>query len=97
MSEWWYEPSWGVNCGPNLLRLIAKGIAQIVLDVSDVLEVGSSNLSKNKEEEKQSFFHTALRNICKVYISFLHHVNSKEVVLDIVTCIELYIIVLTIS
>ena len=29
-----------VNCGPNLIRLIAKGYAQIVSDVSvDVLDV----------------------------------------------------------
>ena len=32
----WYEPSWGVDCGPNLIRLIAKGYAQIVSDVSEV-------------------------------------------------------------
>ena len=24
MCEWWYEPSWGVNSGPNLIWLIAK-------------------------------------------------------------------------
>ena len=39
MSEWWYEPSWSVNCGPNLIWWIAKGFAQIVSDVLvDVLE-----------------------------------------------------------
>ena len=25
-----YEPSWGVNCGPNLIWLIAEVYAQIV-------------------------------------------------------------------
>ena len=39
----WYEPSWGVDYGPNLIRLIAKGYAQNVsdvsVDVSDVSEV----------------------------------------------------------
>ena len=40
MSEWWYEPSWGVDCEPNLIRLIAKGYAQIVSDVAfDVANV----------------------------------------------------------
>ena len=59
MTEWWYEPSWGVDCGPHLIRLIAKGYAQIVLDgsvdvsvdvavdvsvdVLDVLEVSSKS------------------------------------------------------
>ena len=39
MGEWWYEPSWSVNCGPNLIQLISKGYAQIVSDVSvDVSE-----------------------------------------------------------
>ena len=45
----WYEPSWGVNCGQNLIRLIAKGYAQIVsdlsVDVSDVSEVLLTGLS----------------------------------------------------
>ena len=49
MSECWYEPSWSVNCGPNLIRLITKGYAQIVsdvsVDVSDVLEVFLTGLS----------------------------------------------------
>jgi hypothetical protein len=38
--EGWYEPSWGVNCRPSLIWLIAKGYAQIVSDVSvDASEV----------------------------------------------------------
>ena len=44
-----YEPSWGVDCRPNLIRLIAKGYAQIVsdvlVDVSDVSEVLLTGLS----------------------------------------------------
>ena len=40
VSELWYEPSWGVHCGPILVQLIDKGYAQIVLfDVLNVLEV----------------------------------------------------------
>ena len=27
MSEWWYEPSWGVNWGPNLIQL--KGTCKL--------------------------------------------------------------------
>ena len=52
ISESWYEPSWGVKCGTNLIWLIAKGYAQIVsdvsvdvLDVSDVLLTGLSSLA----------------------------------------------------
>jgi hypothetical protein len=32
------EIAWMVNCGPNLIWLISKGCALIVLDVSDVME-----------------------------------------------------------
>ena len=38
------EPSWDVNCGPNLKQLIAKVYTQIGLDVSvDVSDVWEAN------------------------------------------------------
>ena len=46
MSEWWYEPSWGVDCRPNLIRLIAKGYAQIVSDVLVDVSVDVSDVSE---------------------------------------------------
>ena len=54
MSECWYEPSWSVNCGPNLIRLIAKRYAQIVSDVSGVaLEV---NIKMTTNKVKKSLY-----------------------------------------
>jgi hypothetical protein len=57
LSESWYEPSWAVNCGPNLIWLIVKEYAQIVSDVfvdfSDVskeLLTGLSSLAIAKTD-----------------------------------------------
>ena len=65
------EPSWSVNCGPNLIRLIAEVFAQIVSDVSgDVLDSegdlifndlevggirGHADISQGFEESWQDF------------------------------------------
>ena len=61
MSEWWYEPSWGIDCGPNLIRLIAKGYAQIVSDVSvDVSDVSELKVLDNPGVNQGTYFLTEL-------------------------------------
>ena len=68
MSEWWYEPSWGVNCGPKPDRVNSQRVAQIVsdvsVDVSDVSEVSAHKvfpIRRNNEIEKVILFERPCR------------------------------------
>ena len=91
MSVWWYEPYWGVNCGPNLILLLAERYSQIVsdvsVDVSDVAEVlGFSLILVNRYKVNVRWTGITLKSFAKFFKgSLIIHLSCLILVSDLVS------------